>query len=275
MFFIPVFVKDDIKINYISEGKGEPLVLVHGFGTKLQGWQFQIDYFKNLMRVISLDNRGVGKSSRPDYPYTINMFVEDLHGLLDYLEIKEKIHLCGISMGGMIVQNFALKYPQKLKSLILCATSEKLGKGTYKLIDGLKEIDYLTLEEKAFSLFPYIYSRKFQRKLIEDSKLFESIKDDIIFITPFRDPTTLKDYENQASAVEKHDTSNLLNKIKIPTLILGANRDRLIPLHHQKSLYEKIPNSTFEILKGNGHAFTIEDPIKVNNLIWKFINSIN
>jgi len=275
VFFIPVFVKDDIKINYISEGKGEPLVLVHGFGTKLQGWHFQIDYFKNLMRVISLDNRGVGKSSRPNYPYTMDMFVEDLHGLLEYLEIKEKIHLCGISMGGMIVQDFALKYPQKLKSLILCATSEKLGRGIYKMIDGLKEIDLLTLEEKAFSLFPYIYSRNFQRKLIEDSKLFESIKDDIIFITPFRDPTTLKDYENQASAVEKHDTSNFLNKIKIPTLILGANRDRLIPLHHQKSLYEKISNSTFEILKGNGHAFTIEDPSKVNNLIWKFINSIN
>ena len=275
MFFIPVFVKDDIKINYISEGKGEPLVLVHGFGTKLQGWQFQIDYFKNRMRVISLDNRGVGKSSRPDYPYSMNMFVEDLHGLLKYLKIKEKIHLCGISMGGMIVQDFALKYPQKLKSLILCATSEKLGKGIYKLIDGLKEMDLLTLEEKASSLFPYIYSRKFQRKLKEDPKLFNSIKDDIIFITPFRDPTTLKDYENQASAVEKHNTSNLLHKIKTSTLILGANRDRLIPMHHQKSLFEKILNSTFEILKGNGHGFTIEDPSKVNILIGKFINSIN
>lgn len=272
MIPIPIFKQDGIEINYIMKGEGQPLVLVHGFGTKLQGWHFQIEFFKKLMRVIALDNRGVGKSSRPDYPYSIDMFVEDVHNLLKHLEINEKIHLCGISMGGMIAQHYALKYPNELKTLILCATSAKLGKGSSKIIDGLKEIDMLSLEEKMFTMFPYIISRKFEKKLHVDKKLLDSIKNDIIFITPLNNPTRIRDYENQIAAVEKHDTSDLLEKITVPTLILGANRDRLIPIHHQQSLYEKIPNAKMEEIKGCGHAFTIENPDEVNEIIWDFIS---
>ncbi|MFW9928853.1 MAG: alpha/beta fold hydrolase, partial [Candidatus Thorarchaeota archaeon] len=200
------------------------------------------------------------------------MFVGDIHNLLEHLEINEKFHLCGISMGGMIAQHYALKYPNELKTLILCATSEKLGKGSSKIIDGLKEIDMLSREQKMLTLFPYVISRKFERKLREDKKLLDSIKNDVVFITPCKDPTRIRDYENQAVAVEKHDTSNLLDKIMVPTLILGANRDRLIPIHHQRSLSEKIPNAKLEEIKGCGHAFTIEKPHEVNEIIWDFIN---
>jgi len=271
VILIPIFKQKDIEINYIMEGAGEPLVLVHGFGTKLQGWHFQIEFFKKLMKVIALDNRGVGFSSRPNYPYSMDMFVEDLHNLLAYLVINQKINLCGISMGGMIAQHYALKYPNELKTLILCATSEKLGKGAHKVIDGLREIDNLSLEEKMFIMFPYIVSRKFEKKLREDKQLLDSIKEDIVFITPCKNPTEIKDYENQSAAVENHDTSDLLVKIKTPTLILGGNKDRLIPIFHQQTLHEKIPNSKLEIIKGCGHAFTIEDPNQVNELIWDFI----
>ena len=89
MIVIPIFKHNDIEINYIMKGKGEPLVLVHGFGTKYQGWNFQISYFKKRMKVIALDNRGVGKSSRPNYHYTMDMFVEDIKALLDHIT-KEK-----------------------------------------------------------------------------------------------------------------------------------------------------------------------------------------
>jgi pimeloyl-ACP methyl ester carboxylesterase len=223
------------------------------------------------MQIIALDNRGVGKSSRPNYPYTMEMFVEDIHNLLNHLDINVKIHLCGISMGGMIAQHFALKYPDKLKSLILCATSAKLEEGFYKLVDGLKEMESLNPEEKVMEIFPFVFSRKFQRKLKEDKELFDKIKKDIFFIAPTRDPTNLQDYENQASAIKHHDTRKVVDQIKVPTLILGASKDRLVPIHHQKFLHENLPNSTFEIIKGCGHAFTIEFPDYVNELIWSFV----
>jgi pimeloyl-ACP methyl ester carboxylesterase len=75
---IPIFTYEDFETHYFMEGEGEPLVFVHGFETRYQGWAFQISYFKEKMNVIALDNRGVGKSSRPNYRYTIDMFVEDL-----------------------------------------------------------------------------------------------------------------------------------------------------------------------------------------------------
>ena len=77
------------------------------------------------MTVIAFDNRGVGKSSRPNYPYTMDMFVEGLKNLLDYLDVYEKIHLFGHSICGMIAQNFVLKYQNRVKTLILSTTSPK------------------------------------------------------------------------------------------------------------------------------------------------------
>jgi pimeloyl-ACP methyl ester carboxylesterase len=212
---IPFFQHDDIKLNYVIKGEGDILVLVHGIGCKLQGWHFQIKFFEKRMQIIALDNRGVGKSSRPNYPYTMEMFVEDIHNLLNHLDINVKIHLCGISMGGMIAQHFALKYPDKLKSLILCATSAKLEEGFYKLVDGLKEMESLNPEEKVMEIFPFVFSRKFQRKLKEDKELFDKIKKDIFFIAPTRDPTNLQDYENQASAIKHHDTRKVVDQIKL------------------------------------------------------------
>lgn len=270
MIAIPTFKHDNIEINYFTDGKGEPLVFVHGFGTKYQGWNSQISYFKKKMKVIALDNRGVGESSRPNYPYTIDMFMEDLKALLNHLNIQDKIHLCGISLGGMIVQNFALKFPEMVKSLILCATSAYYSPGP--LMESFELIRELSMEEKVEALLPFTHSRVFIKKLREDQNLFDSIKNDALFITPMRNPTRFQDYMNQANSMNTHDTRDLLKKIKIPTLIVGAQKDRLIPPLHQEFLHENIDNSKLEIIKGCGHAFTIEAPDEVNELIWSFVH---
>jgi len=102
-------------------GSGKPLVFVCGTFTKYQSRNYQINYFKEKMRVITFDNRGTGKSSRPDYPYSMELLVEDLNNLLGHLGLNEGVHLCGSSMGAMISQIFTLKYPQIIKTLTLCA----------------------------------------------------------------------------------------------------------------------------------------------------------
>ena len=100
---MPIFTHYGIDINYTDVGSGDPIVFVCGTFTKLQMWNFQIDYFRDKLRVIAFDNRGTGKSSRPDYPYTMNMLVEDLKNLLDHLGIEKALHSCGSSMGAMIL----------------------------------------------------------------------------------------------------------------------------------------------------------------------------
>ena len=85
---MPSFRYNEIEINHLMEGSGEPIVFVSGSYTKLQMWNYQIDYFKDKMTVVAFDNRGSGKSSRPDIPYTMEIFVEDL-GHDDTDELKE------------------------------------------------------------------------------------------------------------------------------------------------------------------------------------------
>ena len=245
------------------EGEGHPLVLISGLGSK-NSRSFQIPFFREKMKVIMLHNRGVGKSSRPNYPYSMNMFVEDIHRLLVHLKIEKKIHLCGISMGGMIVQHFILKYPERVKSLILCATSA-YPEGASNVIESQKLMEGSSYEQK-FKV-RVAASRPFRRRLKTDSEIYEILRKEFM-----EDPTELKDYNNQGAAVLEHDTRERLHEIKQPTLILVGNEDRIIlGLHHSKLLHEKIPNSTLKIIENAGHGFIVEQSREVNEIIYEFI----
>jgi proline-specific peptidase len=270
---MPSFSYNDIEINYIKAGSGEPLVFVSGTFTKLQMWNYQIDFFNNYMSVIAFDNRGAGKSSRPDYPYTMEMLVEDLKQLLEHLGIKESVHLCGSSMGAMISQKFALKYPDVVKTLILCAptsfyplkTSDQ-NKLTYDLLEKLE-----SPEEKAMFFFPLMYSRNFKKRLENDEEFFEEICDDMSFCYHLIDPPIYKDYINQNEALRNFDMRDSIKDIPQPTLILAGAKDKMAMPGMIQSIHAAIPNSKLEILPGVGHAFNIESPKETNTIMWAFI----
>ncbi|MBY9004916.1 MAG: alpha/beta hydrolase [Candidatus Lokiarchaeota archaeon] len=260
------FKHDGLEFYYIVEGKGEPLVLISGLGSK-NSWEFQIPYFSKTMRIITLHNRGVGKSSRPDYPYTMTMYIDDIKALLDHLEIKEKVNICGISMGGMIAQQFVLKYPEIVKKLILCATTAYHGEAS-SVINSQKEMANSTLEQKFKVRVAALYSRPFRKKLKTDVQTYEILKNNFM-----EDPTRPQDFINQGAAVRDHDTRDQLSKISQPTLILVGNEDRIIlGLHHSELLNDKIPNSTLKIIEKTGHGFIVEEADTVNELIRDFIN---
>jgi pimeloyl-ACP methyl ester carboxylesterase len=92
------FTYNNVSLYYVKEGKGHPVVFISGLGSK-NSWKAQIPYFKGRMTAITLHNRGTGRSSRPNYQYTMHMYVEDVRSLLDFLNVEEQIHLCGVSMG--------------------------------------------------------------------------------------------------------------------------------------------------------------------------------
>ena len=114
-----------IKICYQICGDGYPIVLIHGFGSKKESFMAQIPALSEEFNVISFDNRGAGKSERPDMPYTMEMFVDDIVGLMDYIGIR-KAHLIGLSLGGMIGLNFILKFPDRVNKLVLINTLSQL-----------------------------------------------------------------------------------------------------------------------------------------------------
>lgn len=112
----------EIQINYEEYGEGTPLVLILGLGQDLATWGFQVSEFSEHFRVIAFDNRDAGGSSRCNKPYTTETMAGDTIGLMDHLGI-ERAHLLGTSMGGMIAQQVALIFPERVISLILASTT--------------------------------------------------------------------------------------------------------------------------------------------------------
>jgi pimeloyl-ACP methyl ester carboxylesterase len=272
VILIPIFNYDDIEINYVKKGKGEPLVLLQGWATTLDGWTFQIPFFRRNMMVIALDNRGIGGSSRPNYPYTMDMFVDETKALLDSLGIKQKIHLCGISMGGMIAQNFVLKHPDMVKTLILLSTTPYYREeNAQPITEEYRAIMLdLDLEEGFKRKLDLMFSESFIRRVNEEEVLRNALFDTLMVKSASN--ATWQDLENRGAALLNHDTRDNLQKITQPTLIMHGTEDKFIPVEDAHLLDEKIPNSKLITLEGFGHgSLLVEDAERVNNLIWNFI----
>ena len=272
---IPIFRKDNLKINYIKEGEGEPLVLVNGYCCKLESWNFQISFFKQKMTVIALDLRGVGKSSRPNDPYTLDTLVEDIKDLLEFLNIQEQIHICGFSNGGFIVQKFALKYPSLVKTLMLFESGPYVPPLTFEQFLTFVETFFKdSTPEKIIQMMLHnMFSLSFRKKLKRDKELIELYKNDMGLVAQLKDPPRYQDYINQWMIIKDFDTRELLHAITQPTLILlvfknAKERDDLKDL---EAIFEKIPDSTIELLEGIGHGLIIEAPEIVNKLMWNFL----
>src|SRR5918911_3904008 len=110
------------ELYYEEHGRGEPLVLVPGFGTGLWIWYRQVPAFADRFRTIVFDPRGVARSHAPDAPFTMRDLAEDLAALLAELKV-EKVHVLGASFGGFVAQEFALAHTERTRSLVLCCTS--------------------------------------------------------------------------------------------------------------------------------------------------------
>jgi pimeloyl-ACP methyl ester carboxylesterase len=197
----------------------------------------------------------------------MEMFIDDISALINHLKIEKRIHLCGISMGGMIAQNYILKYPETVKTLILCATAAKHD--PTQVIESQRIMDKYDLEAKFKTRVGALYSRPFRRKLKKDNEVYDKLKKDFM-----EDPTRLQDWFNQAASFSTHDTTDRLHLITHPTLILTGDEDRIIlPTEEYGTdfIHENIPNSTLKIIDTTGHGFVSEAPEKVNKIIWNFI----
>ncbi|MBD3256045.1 MAG: alpha/beta fold hydrolase [Candidatus Lokiarchaeota archaeon] len=273
MINIPICKTDDVELFYIMEGRGEPLVLIQGTNTKWQAGHFQIEFFHEKMQVIAYDLRGSGKSSRPDYHYTMDMFVEDLNALLNCLEIKEKVHLCGVSLGGAIALKFVLKYPEKVKSMILLGTLTYSDPQRFKQTLNLYKNNFpkMTIEQRFQLIFKLEFTGKFQRRVKKDPELYDMLRKDVNFIAYIVDPPEIKDYVNQWESLRNYDVRDRLSQIQQPTLIALGNLDKNISPAVSESMHKSIPNSELKIFDNMTHGFTIENHQEVNNLIWEFL----
>lgn len=119
---MPLLQRGAFATYFEETGQGEPVVLICGFGAELQAWRFNLTELGKHFRVITFDNRGAGRSGAPDEPYSLEQMADDLAALMDHLGVAAA-GLLGWSMGGMIAQLFAVKYPARVRSLALLHTA--------------------------------------------------------------------------------------------------------------------------------------------------------
>ncbi|KKK42209.1 MAG: Soluble epoxide hydrolase [Candidatus Lokiarchaeum sp. GC14_75] len=266
-----------IKISYKVKGEGYPLIFIHGFGSKKESFRAQVPILSEKFKVIYFDSRGAGKSERPNLPYSMNMFVEDIKGLMEYLKIK-KTHLLGFSAGGMVAQNFVIKYPDMVNKLILINTLPKIP-GNYDpepyIQTRIKGLELRVQDpEKAFWESTKLgFYPEFREKMKENPKKkffgLWSVEDLIEYYKT--NPPTPLDIRNIAYSFKTHDTLERLSEIKNETLLLTASHDMLVPQARMFEIHKLIPNSTIKVMEKAGHESPKSKAPEVNQAILNFL----
>lgn len=265
---MPTVEVGDVNIYYEVHGKGEALVLIMGLGGSSAWWFQQVPVFSREFRVIAFDNRGTGQSDKPDVSYTMDMMAGDLNGVLEAIDV-DAAHIFGVSMGGMIAQHFALNYPQKVASLILGCTT--CG-GPHSMVADMEAMSALsdiermrrqTPEERVREMLPFLWSQEFINK--NEGFIVQFIAKVTEYVTP------LHGYLRQVEAIMGHDTYERLPEIKVPTLVIAGDADKLVPVENSRLLASRIPNSELVILKNMGHGFNIEAETESNKVVLDFL----
>jgi 3-oxoadipate enol-lactonase len=261
---VPEIEANGISINYRLEGEGEEtVVLVNGLADDLESWAFQMDDLLAAgYRVLRFDNRGVGLTGKPAGPYTARLLADDTKALVDALGLTG-FHMVGVSMGGMVAQEYALAHLEDLKSLVLACTYAAPGPFCSRMFsmwaDLASEMGVpFVMRDVALWAFtvPFFEERE------EELKEFEAE------LATLSMPTEA--YLSQLSAIRTHDATDRLGGVSAPTLVLAGEDDILIPVPLSRRLQEAVPGSEWATTKG-GHACLWEHPEPFNGVVLEFL----
>jgi pimeloyl-ACP methyl ester carboxylesterase len=257
----------DIKIYYEVHGEGaQTLVMVRGLGSNLLSWYEQMPDLTKHFRCVVFDNRGAGRTDKPDEPYSIIQMAGDTAGLMEALGIK-RCALLGISMGGGVALEFVLNYPESLSCLILGCTScggSEAKQPAAEITDAILAGTGATPEQE-----------KLQLKALFCDETSEKRPDVIEKHNRIR-----LQYEIPAFALARQvqailaseGTSTRLGQIHIPTMVITGRDDRLVPPENSHLLAERIPGAILKEISG-GHQFMEEYPKEFNRAVIEFVRA--
>jgi 3-oxoadipate enol-lactonase len=252
-----------ISINYALEGDGpETIVLVNGLADDVESWGYQMPALLEAgFRVLSFDNRGIGASDKPAGPYTTKLFAQDTKALVDSLGISD-FHLVGVSMGGMIVQEYVLAYPGDVRSLIPACTYAAPGPFCSRMFAMWAEMaPVMGLKTVMQDVTLWAFTQEFFETRGEELAEFEEA------MATLAQP--IDAYLAQLSSIQTHDTTARLGQIATPTLVIAGETDILIPVELSRRLHEGIANSGWATVPG-GHACIWEHPEPFNDAVIAF-----
>ena len=261
----------DVKIHYSETGEGEPMLLIMGFGMPGDAWLGSLPFLQGF-HAIYFDNRGTGRSDKPEGPYTLPQMADDAAGLLDHLKI-ERAHVYGVSMGGMIAEELVLRHPSKVRSLVLGCTmcggaharlgSQEVIDTLIEVVEGMGRTDPQTWVDRQLPLL-------FTRQWIADNP---GVRDMLVMMAPLLPPTPPDTAHKAMAGMFGWSTYERLPQITAPTLIIHGDEDVIIPVENAFILKERIPGAQLHIVRGAGHGYPAQDPVGVHQLVADFFRA--
>jgi pimeloyl-ACP methyl ester carboxylesterase len=251
---MPFAQSGPFRLYYESSGRGPAVLLIMGQGLALEaGWR-TAELLQRDFRVIVFDNRDVGRSDHSPWPYAVAQMAGDALAVLDAAGV-DRAHVYGMSLGGMVAQELALRHPERVMALVLGATTPGGPRAVPSDPDALTffaRAGAMGTEEAAWAAVPYSYGEETRRRHAD--RIAEDIERRIRHT-----PDTLG-YMHQVAAAATHSTYGRLGQIKAPTLVLQGEEDRIMSPANARILAEAIPGAELKMWPGAGHMYVTDEP---------------
>jgi 3-oxoadipate enol-lactonase len=245
----------DLEIYYERAGEGPPLLFISGTGGDLRNKPNQFDGpLAKAFDLLSYDQRGLGRTSKPDVPYTMADYADDAAGLLEVIGWPSA-KVIGVSFGGMVAQELALRHPAKVERLALCCTSPGgAGGASYPF----HQIQHLKGEARAKHLIPVSDTRRDDAWAAANAETYAQLVA-MAAAEPYAgEPDREMGARRQLEARAEHDTWDRLGQIACPTLIAAGRYDGVALPATQERMAARIPGAELRFFDG-GHLFMIQD----------------
>jgi 3-oxoadipate enol-lactonase len=251
---MPYARNGSLGVYYESVGEGPAVLLIMGQGMALEaGWR-TVDVLRQRFRVLCFDNRDMGRSGRSLLPYGVTQMATDAVAVLDAAG-EARAHVYGISLGGMVAQELALRHPARVRALALGATTPG-GPNAFPLdpqvLTFFARVGSMGAEEAEWAAVPYTYGERTRRH--HGDRIAEDIAHRLEHV-----PGALA-YMHQVAAAAAHSTHARLGEITAPTLVLHGAEDKLQSPRNAELLAEGIRDAALMIWPAAGHLYVTDEP---------------
>lgn len=251
----------DIDVHYTIEGEGPWITLAHSLACNVSMWDEQVALLAKSYRVLCYDARGHGATSAPAGPYTLAQLADDTHGLFQHLGIA-RTHWLGISMGGMIGQTYALKYPGVFASMVLLdTTSRRLPNAASMWGERIAMAQNHGMDALLESTLSRWFTPGFRDR---QPKVVAQVAAGIL-------ATQVEGFCGCCAAIATIDTLDSLHQITCPVLVMVGEHDHGTPPEMARQMHARLPNSQFILIKDAAHIANIEQPEFFNRTLMEFM----
>ncbi len=247
---MPIVDCEGHRLHYQVRGSAAspPLLLIQGMAMPSTAWIDLPLRFSRRFQVIVFDNRGTGHSTAPRGRFRIRDMADDATRVLDAVGVDQAF-VFGISMGGMIAQELALRHPHRVRKLVLAATFCSHRRSHKPKLSVAADLGLAMLTTRRF--------KPMRRLLVSDAWFKRSPNGFVSWFAHTR-PARLRVIVKQIGAVVRHETEQRLCTLRVPTLVMSGDRDRLVPVENSRYLATLIPGARYVEFPGAGHAFPFE-----------------